>query len=65
MTRNIMTTVRDLRNWVDAATTNWDGRTDADIEKIVDHIRSQDHCPAWGRDWTEYLASFDDLQVIL
>jgi hypothetical protein len=58
---HIMVTAGDLRNWVDSATDNWIDRTDADIDAIVDGIRNRDDCPAWGRDWSEYLNGLPDL----
>lgn len=59
MIRRTMTTVRDLRNWVDSVTCSWDDRTDADVETIVDVIRSMDR-PAWGTDWREFLDSLPE-----
>ena len=63
--RHSFTTVNDLRNWADAATTNWGGRTQADLDAIVEYVRTQDHCPAWGQDWTEYLESLPELESMI
>lgn len=62
--RNTMTTKRDLRNWVDGATANWDVRTDADLDAITDAIQGLDH-PQWGTDWTEFLATLPELTELL
>ena len=62
--RNTMTTKRDLRNWVDAATTNWDGRTDDDLDAITDAIQAIGH-PQWGTDWSEWLAALPELTELL
>ena len=59
-----MTTMNDLRNWVDSATSNWESRTDADIDAIARAIQATDH-PAWGRDWSEFLESLPDLADFL
>jgi len=53
MRMKIMTTVNDLRNWVDTAT--WEGRTEADLDTLVDAIRTKEGCPAWGEDFREFL----------
>lgn len=63
--RSTITTRRDLRNWVDTSTTNWDDRTDEQVDQITDSIRGMDH-PAWGTDWTEFLSELpDDLTEML
>jgi hypothetical protein len=61
--RYTMTTRRDLRNWVDSATTNWDVRSDADVDAMTDWIQRDDH-PAWGSDWTAYLEELDLVRII-
>ncbi len=58
-----MTTRRDLRNWVDSATSNWDSRTDADIEAVTNAIQAMNH-PQWGTDWSEFLDSLPDLVAL-
>jgi hypothetical protein len=62
--RYTITTKRDLRNWVDAATHDWDGRTDADVDAITDAIQAMNH-PQWGADWTEFLESLPELTELL
>lgn len=62
--RNTITTVRDLRNWVDAATNGWHERGDNDVDTITEAIRSGDH-PAWGDDWSEFFESLPDLTEYL
>lgn len=62
--QNTMTTRNDLRNWVDSVTTNWDGRTDADVDAITDTIQADNH-PAWGTDWSEFLATLPENLVEL
>ena len=59
------TTVRDLRNWVDDATTGWMERTNSDIEKLVECIRRDADFPGWGADCTAYLESLPDLCELL
>ena len=49
----IMTTRRDLDQWV--ADRVGSGVTEADIAAIVAVIRADPKCPAWGRDWFEFL----------
>lgn len=58
--RCVMTTVRDLRNWLDTATTNWDGRDDAMLDALTETIRERDH-PPWGTDWADFLAALPEL----
>lgn len=52
-------TVRELRNWVDAHTDHWDGRTDDDLDTLVDAILDQPGCPLWKEDWRAFLDSLD------
>jgi hypothetical protein len=51
-----MTTIDDLRNWVDGATSDWMNREDDDVDRITAVIRDSD-CPRWGADWSDYLQS--------
>lgn len=60
MTRQVITTVNDLRNWVDSVTSNWDVRTDADVDAIADAIRNMDDAPRYGTDWREFLTRVCD-----
>lgn len=62
--RYTMTTMNDLRHWVDAVTANWDGRTDADVDALAREIQAMDH-PQWGGDWSEFLQSLPDLTELL
>ena len=62
--RHTMTTKRDLRNWVDTATSGWDVREDGDVDAITDAIQAMDH-PAWGTDWTEFLEALPNLTELL
>ena len=64
MTRQTMTTVNDLKNWVHNVTANWDGRPDAMVDGIAEAIRAGDH-PAWGTDWSEFLSDLPDLLTLL
>jgi hypothetical protein len=58
-----MTTISsttDIRVWVQ------NGRPDVtgdDVSRLVDAIRSADH-PAYGTDWSEWLAAFDYVVVL-
>lgn len=54
----IMTTNRDLRNWVDDMTNNYLQRTDGDVDTITNGIQDDDH-PAWGTDWSDYLETLE------
>jgi hypothetical protein len=63
MTRT-MTTKRDLRNWVDDATSGWWERTDADVDAITNAIQADNH-PAWGTDWSAYLDALPELTELL
>lgn len=65
MRTRTMTTVNDLRNWVDSVTTNWDNRTDEDVGHIVDEIRNMDGRPAWGADWIGFLDRLPELTELL
>jgi hypothetical protein len=56
MIRNVMTTKRDLRNWVDSAI-GADGTAEI-TDAVTDWLQAQDH-PAWGDDWTDWLAEQD------
>jgi hypothetical protein len=60
----IITTKTELRNWVDSATTNWDGRSDEMLSDLVDALQASDH-PAWGTDWSEWLDALPDLTELL
>ena len=62
--RTTMTTRRDLRNWVDNATSDWLVRADTDVDNITDAIQVLDH-PAWGTDWTAWLDRLPDLTDLL
>lgn len=53
-----ITTVRDLRNWVHAATCNWHNRDEDMFNRLVDAIAADS--PDWGDDWSEYLDSLPD-----
>ncbi len=59
-----ITSVQDIRNWVDNATSDWLDRDDTEIEMIVAYLRSQDDCPAWGTDWSSYLESKDRMNAV-
>ncbi len=56
-------TVWDLRNWVDQATANWDGRTERMIDDMVEMIRAKDH-PRWDTDWSKFLESLDLTKMV-
>lgn len=58
-----MTTARDLRNWVDSATSGWPDRGEEDVDAITEAIRADEH-PAWGTDWSEYLESLDLMDML-
>jgi hypothetical protein len=62
--RHTMTTKRDLRNWVDTATSGWPERADTDVDAITDAIQAMNH-PQWGTDWTEFLESLPELTELL
>jgi hypothetical protein len=53
----IFTTIKDVRNWVDSATSNWDDRTDEQVSELVDIVRSNIN---YGQDASEYLESLPD-----
>ena len=54
------TTKRDLRNWVDIATSGWGERGDTDVDTITDRIQADPKRPNWGTDdWTDYLTTLD------
>lgn len=59
MTR-IITTRRDLRNYVDEMTSGWYERSDDDIDAIVESILGCPDCPRYGADWTEFLANLPE-----
>lgn len=50
-------TISDVRNWVDAATANWDDRTDDQIAELTDYVLGGIE---YGRDATEFLESLPD-----
>ena len=52
----LITTVNDLRNWVDSAL-GCDA-TPADIDGVTETIQDGDH-PAWGTDWDAFLDRLD------
>jgi hypothetical protein len=60
-----ITTRRDLRNWVDSATTNWEDRADADVDALVVAILGREDCPRYGQSWTDFLESLPDLADLL
>lgn len=51
------TTIRDIRNWVDSATCNWDDRTDDEVSRLTDYIRDNID---YGVDASEFLESLPD-----
>ena len=55
MRTKIMTTVNDLRTWVDERTSDCEGLTGEAMDCIVDTIRVMPGCPAWGEDFSEFL----------
>lgn len=61
MRHRIMTTRDDLRNWVDAETSGWWERGKGYVDAITAAILVGDH-PAWGTDWTEFLAALPDIR---
>ena len=54
----IMTTVSDLRTWVNDRIGDC---CDSEVAAVVDAIRQDAKCPPWGADWTEYLSSLPEL----
>lgn len=58
--RYTITTVRDLRNWVDSATDGWWERTDEMVDELTESICSMNH-PAYGTDWSAWLADLPEL----
>ena len=54
----IITTKKDLRNYVDSHTDSWDKRSDDELNDMVDMILEFDH-PPYGQDWKEFLDSSD------
>ncbi len=58
--RNRITTKRDLRNWVDTALGS-EGN-EAIIDLVTDWLQRQEH-PAWGDDWTDWLAEQDVWEI--
>lgn len=60
----VFATVSGLKIWVEEATTNWDHRAYEDINTITSNILKMDH-PAWGTDWSEFLATLPDLTELL
>lgn len=62
----IITTLADLRNWVDEHTSDWHDRQDAEVDAITEAISRRPDCPAWGEDWTEFFATLpDDLALVV
>jgi hypothetical protein len=51
------TTISDIRNWVDSATTNWDDRTDEQVDSLVGYIHANID---YGRDAEDFLATLPD-----
>ena len=51
------TTITDIRNWVDSATSSWDNRTTEQVETLTSIIRAN---VDYGRDADEYLATLPD-----
>ena len=51
------TTINDVRNWVDTATSSWDDRTEEQVETLTRHIRDNIE---YGRDATEFLGTLPD-----
>jgi hypothetical protein len=54
-------TVIDLRTWAD----NCGGLGNADVQALVDAIHDDDERPAWGHDWSNYLARIDIAATVL
>lgn len=55
----IISSKRDLRIWVDEHVSSLD-MLDEMVDQIVDSILADDH-PAYGTDWTEFLAELPNL----
>jgi hypothetical protein len=53
----IFTTITDIRNWVDTATSNWADRTDDQVNRIVGVIRDNTD---YGRGADDYLETLPD-----
>ncbi len=51
------TTINDIRNWVDTATSNWDDRTDEQVDTLTRYIRSN---VDYGRNADEFLETLPD-----
>ena len=58
-----MTTVRDLKNWVD--THIGDYPAPDDVQRVTNLIQDDPLRPAWGDDWTEYLDALPMLVTLL
>ena len=54
----IITTKKDLRNYVDYQTGSWVLRQEDQIDNMTNSILSLDH-PPYGTDWTEFLDSVE------
>lgn len=62
--RYVISTVRDLRNWVDGVTSGWGERADTDVGTITEALRAGEH-PAWGTDWADFLGALPDLTELV
>lgn len=58
-----LTTLNDLRTWVDNATSGWTDRRDDDVDAIAEALQAMDH-PAWGTDWSTWLGGLPDLSTL-
>ena len=54
---------RDLKNWVDTATSGWENRLDSDVELITESIHWMDN-PGYGQDWEEFLGGINLQELV-
>jgi hypothetical protein len=57
MTATTFTSIKDVRNWVDTATANWDDRTEEQTEHLTRYILTH---TTYGRDATAFLESLPE-----
>ena len=59
MSTRIISSMNDLRNFVDNADIDTVSDWSVVIDRVVEDLTSHEDCPGFGQDWSEFLNSFD------
>ena len=58
-TQIIISSMNDLRNFIDGTGIDTVSDWSAVVDRVADNVTSYEDCPDFGQDWSEFLGSFD------